>query len=160
MGPMRVQALLGAGCKSTVVAGKWGVSCPRMKSDAFTCNSQEDALHGAPSYDFPYIYVAADPTNITAIGKWDKFQVFQVNHALTEDKDKGQLSCQTTYELGDDSWVGKALNTVTMRKTLAANMGGNIEQTLPFYAVHEVQKFGFYPQWRPAVYNTYANVQP
>jgi len=44
---------------------------------------------------------------------------------------------------------------ITMKKTLAADTNGNIDQALPFYATHEVQESGFYPSWLPAVYQAY-----
>jgi hypothetical protein len=38
---------------------------------------------------------------------------------------------------------------------LAANTNGNVQVALPFRVANEVQEFGFYPMWLPAVYKAY-----
>jgi len=157
------QSYYGAGCAPERVSDMWSVSC--SPSSAFSCAS-DSSSYKVPSYDNTrhsgkrpgahsnkptgVYYAALEPTNITLVAMWDGFRAWTLSHALTEEA--GQLSCTTTITWGADGLLGRALNRIALSKTIAADMGGNIDQTVPFFAAHEVQEFGFYPSWLPAVY--------
>jgi len=161
------QTYYAAGCAPEFASGRWTVSC--SPSSASSCASDSSA-YKVPSYDNTRnsrqgprapstmnptgdYFASLTPTNITMVGMWDGFKIWTLTHAMTEEA--GQLSCTTTYVFGADGMFGRAANKYTMQKTLAADTNGNIEQTMPFVAAHEVQEFGFYPSWLPAVYQAY-----